>query len=251
MSSQYSFYENFNDYPKRSVGRTYNKTELLAEFLGFLPIQLADDIYNAYNVVFYTALESLEKYLKSLDGLHITEIDEALKRMEEKIEKVLDEKFNTFEKYLYDHILRVSGDIYIPMEHYKGLDLSVTEEQEDLLDQEIDRCKKAVLSQKTMNHILKNKINQVDRDSKALDSYVESTQALANISETQFATHPNDVMRFTSDQCEHLRRSMLVLLQFTNDDDLMKKLTTPDKRLKYMLDDVQSKLEAYRENNKP
>ncbi|KAI8142988.1 Mis12 protein-domain-containing protein [Fennellomyces sp. T-0311] len=138
--------ENRNNYPRRSIARIYNKDELLAEFFGFLPVQFADEVYNAYNYVFYTALESLEQFLQSLDGLNDRDIKDSMQQFEKKVEEVVDANFNIFERYLYDNILMVPKSIDPPMEHYDGLDLSVTEEQEELLDQELEQYRKSVLA---------------------------------------------------------------------------------------------------------
>ncbi|KAI9484877.1 Mis12 protein-domain-containing protein [Zychaea mexicana] len=246
MPTQNTFNENLNDYPRRSLGRIYSKTELLSEYFGFLPVELADDVYNAYNYVFYTALEALEKYLKNLDGLSQANIDSAIRQFECKVEQVLDKKFNVFERYLYDNILQISENNHIPMEHYKDLDLKVTEEQENLVDQELLKCRRAALSQKAMNHILNKKLNKLDRDSKEIESYLQLTQALSQTSENIHVTHPDDVIRFAADQCEQLRQSTLNTLRLINDKDLMQNLTAPDKRLKYMLEDVQNKLDAFK-----
>lgn len=55
-------------YPKRSLLQLYNDSEFLAEHFGFLPIEVLDELYNAYNFVFYRANEALETYIKSLSA---------------------------------------------------------------------------------------------------------------------------------------------------------------------------------------
>lgn len=81
---------------------------------------------------------------------------------------MLDENFNTFQQYFYDNILKLPPHINIPLKHHevsdllitgviikvqafmytcnKGLDLECTEEQEDLIDQELEKARRAVLA---------------------------------------------------------------------------------------------------------
>ncbi|KAG2222447.1 hypothetical protein INT45_009459 [Circinella minor] len=142
MSFQNPVYKNNNNHPKLP----YNKSERLGEFLGFVPDQLANDLYNTYNVVVYTTLESLESYLKTLDGLSEIQIKEQLQRFDEKVEQILDKNFSGFEKYFYDNIFGVMIEGHIPLEHYEGLDLDVTEEQEDVVDRALEKSRRVVLA---------------------------------------------------------------------------------------------------------
>ncbi|ORX60452.1 hypothetical protein DM01DRAFT_1332609 [Hesseltinella vesiculosa] len=135
--------------------RVYEQTELVAEHLGFLPIDFLDDFYNVTNIALYKSLSLLRDYLdEHTNNKQKASLEKAFPRLEKHMEKAIDKQFSLFTQYFLDHIIHLPENKAITLEHYKGLDLTISDSHLELLDQELELARNQVLSQKAFQHKL-------------------------------------------------------------------------------------------------
>ncbi|KAI9318605.1 hypothetical protein BX666DRAFT_1929706 [Dichotomocladium elegans] len=240
---------NPNTYPRRSTSRIYNDMEFLAEHFGFLPVEMLDELYNGYNMVCYRFIDALEDFLKSYSTLKSLDYEENLKEFEINVEKTLDKYFNIFQKYVFDHILRLPRNKPLQLDHYQGLDLMCTDEQEDLVDQELAKARRSLMSQKAFRHILRNKLTKLDQEMAMASVKEQLILSWLQIARDNNVYPVHDSARFVAEQAERLRKTILEVIQRIRETGAFEKLTSPDERTQHILNTVQLQLNAYRHNH--
>ncbi|CAO3622987.1 unnamed protein product [Cunninghamella blakesleeana] len=102
---------------------------------------------------------------------------------EAQVETRIDKYFNIFQQYLLDIILYIPKNRKVTLEHYKGLDLSCTDEHVNLLDDELNKIRKDIVAHKALKHKLTIEEQQLDKALKCLEEYDNQTKFLSTLPE--------------------------------------------------------------------
>ncbi|KAG0169210.1 hypothetical protein DFQ28_011371 [Apophysomyces sp. BC1034] len=100
-----------------STRRFYNDEELLAEHFGYLPVRILDELYDGCITMLCGSLIGLKEFFWSISNVDPAAIDEAMLLFEAEVQKAVDQSFNIFQKYVFDHILRLPEDRAVTLEH--------------------------------------------------------------------------------------------------------------------------------------
>nr|CAG8488078.1 7205_t:CDS:2 [Entrophospora candida] len=122
----------------------YREHELLTEHFGFLPISIIDDIINVVNEIIYAALTGIEVFV----GKELGQVEEAaqgMHKVETLLENLIDRNYEIFERYTLDNIFAIRENVQITLNHYKGLDFTIDQSEEDKIDKELKEMRRSTL----------------------------------------------------------------------------------------------------------
>ncbi|KAI8391409.1 uncharacterized protein BYT42DRAFT_556781 [Radiomyces spectabilis] len=227
--------------------RVYDDMEFLAEHFGFLPVHVSDAIYDACNAVVYLAIEGLEQYLVSINGMNPKQLHDELGNFEQKLESVMDSSFNIFEQYLFDNVLKLPKDIDITLDHHKDLKFDYTAEDEALLDLELEKARRAVMAQEALQYNLEVEIDRLDKQIQTVDEYKNSLAFLTKIAREQKVFPTKDTMQLVAEQLLRLQELITENVQIAKSDRTWKNLQRADDRMAYLQRAVQKQLDTLRQ----
>ncbi|CDH49505.1 predicted protein [Lichtheimia corymbifera JMRC:FSU:9682] len=232
---------------KRST-REYDDKEFLGEHFSYLLADLLDDWYNGYNLVAYKAIDAYEDYIKNnRPEIKDMEMHEAIDQFQKRVEQELDVQFNIFQKYMYDNITRLPPNTNIQLAHHKGLDLSATKEQEDLLDQELLKARRKILAQKGFKHKLECKSRDLDKELAEVDKVSNMLQLLTKIARNENVPHVDDSVRYVASEAERLRQSTAALVEAIQGKGLLDRVAdNQNDRSKFVQATLQKLMERYK-----
>ncbi|CAO3592072.1 unnamed protein product [Absidia cylindrospora] len=90
-------------------------------------------------------------------------LTKVLPRFETFVEVSIDRFFNIFQQYFLDSILYIPDDPLIVLDHYKGLNMKLTEEDMDELDEELKTARNDVISQMAFKQWITKEEKRLDR----------------------------------------------------------------------------------------
>lgn len=132
--------------PLSSVQQT-----LLPDILGFSPQLVVDDLLDIGYDAIGKATEALEAYLHEhwLPGKSNEEHDQAdagLVAFQTLLQSHLDKAFDAFEMWSLKNVFALPDPTQVPLvlPHQKGLNLAVTEQEENTLNNEIDELRRKI-----------------------------------------------------------------------------------------------------------
>ncbi|KAI9308492.1 hypothetical protein BJ944DRAFT_260151 [Cunninghamella echinulata] len=195
--------KNENNENDKDITRLYGKSEMVAEHLQLLPINFLDQMYNVLNISVYRALEGIKPYLlyrtvssNDIDSTNRSEfVDKKFPEYETRVETTIDSYFNRFQQYVLDIILHIPKNRKITLEHYQGLDLTCTDEHIELLDEELNKLRKEIISQKALKHKLVIEEQRLDKALKCLEEYGDQTKFLSTLPEKYQVNPVEDTIR--------------------------------------------------------
>ncbi|CDS03889.1 hypothetical protein LRAMOSA06844 [Lichtheimia ramosa] len=95
----------------------------------------------------------------------------------------------------------------------KDLDLNATQEQEDLLDQELLKARRKLLAQKAFRHKLECKSRELDKELAEMDKVSNTLQSWDKIAHNENVPRVDDLLRYMAVQAEDLRQSTKTLVE--------------------------------------
>ncbi|CAJ0825909.1 5450_t:CDS:2 [Entrophospora sp. SA101] len=155
----------------------YREHELLTEHFGFLPISIIDDIINVVNEIIYAALTGIEVFV----GKELGQVEEAaqgMHKVETLLENLIDRNYEIFERYTLDNIFAIRENVQITLNHYKGLDFTIDQSEEDKIDKELKEMRRSTLFtklEKDHNDTFQNIQNQIIKLKNNLSRLYEHT----------------------------------------------------------------------------
>lgn len=120
------------------VEMTNTSDKILIEYLGFSPISFIDKILNLINLNLYDFIKEFETQLKTENQSDFDDLNNGCAAIETLMERSIDSKFDKWELYCLKNILCLpKGTNVASLPHYKDLNLKVTNEDHDMLDNEL------------------------------------------------------------------------------------------------------------------
>ncbi|KAF7727062.1 hypothetical protein EC973_008025 [Apophysomyces ossiformis] len=195
-----------------STRRLYDNEELLAEHFGYLPIRILDDLYDGCITIICGSLIGLKEYLWSVSNVDPAAIDEAMLIFEDEVQKIVDQSFNIFQKYVFDNILHLPEDRLFTLEHEQDLDQGYTEDNEALLDEELEKARASLI---------------------AFNMYL----VVAPVT---------DAMRLVIHNLQQLKNEVIATVRQKAEDKAFGETAGSDERLRYLQQVVLYQIEAFR-----
>ncbi|CAO3612611.1 unnamed protein product [Cunninghamella echinulata] len=154
-SFTYTYKDNENNEGDKDITRLYGKSEMVAEHFSYYLLIFGSNV-NVLNIAVYRALEGIKPYLlyrtvsnNDIDSTNRSEfVDKKFPEYETRVETTIDSYFNRFQQYVLDIILYIPKNRKVTLEHYQGLDLTCTDEHIELLDEELNKLRKEIISVK-------------------------------------------------------------------------------------------------------
>ncbi|KAG5460016.1 MAG: Mis12 protein-domain-containing protein, partial [Olpidium bornovanus] len=140
----------------------------MTEHLGCSPVDVIDEIINIANTNTYMALAGLAIFTEEQLGA-AEEQKTGMHQIESLVEHKLDKAFDSFEMFAMRNLFTFPEEAAPLLEHYKGWDFSLTED-DARLDKEIREVQKMLLEERRKNHQLKKHINATNTKLKTYDS---------------------------------------------------------------------------------
>ncbi|KAI7869239.1 Mis12 protein-domain-containing protein [Spinellus fusiger] len=231
-----------------SEEKEYNDSEFLTEHLGFMPERVMDEIYDSTNRVVYEAMKGMRAYFESLpsvDHQSLEKVGEVFSWgvYDQHVEAEIDNAFNQLQKYFIGNVLHLPPNLKIELDHYKGLDLDCTEEEKEMLDQQLMEARADVSAQITFQRRLESEEYHLDQQLKSLERYHHDLSFLSTIPRQENVGPIHETMRVVTDQVKQLNQSVSRVLETISRDTNRKvPLVAIDMRTKYLQETVKSKL---------
>ncbi|KAI8097020.1 uncharacterized protein BX664DRAFT_325416 [Halteromyces radiatus] len=229
------------------IPRAYEDAEFVSEHLGFLPIDILDKLYNAGNIACYKALEGLKPYLSMCSQLQQDKkqqlLDKAFTLFEAHLEVLIDKTFNKFQQYFLDSILYIPHDQPIILEHYKDLDLTLTEDHIDLIDAELEEARNSVISQKAFNHWIKKEEKRLDRSLRIQEEYKRQLEFMSSLSNEYKVPQLDDAVQGVAGDLDKLQTQVERRLDEVFKQGILDNLETNDIRRNYLREVIQRHIE--------
>lgn len=137
--------------------------ELLTEHFGYPPLSFIDDIINAVNEVSYQATAGLERFVASVQA-STQDTEQAMHQVETLMEAAIDRNFDMFELFALRNVFNIPAGpegpdgpttLHVALTHHKGLDLSVTKEQEEQFDSQLQQMREKLATARAFQALLR------------------------------------------------------------------------------------------------
>ncbi|CAJ0824547.1 10350_t:CDS:2, partial [Entrophospora sp. SA101] len=92
----------------------------------------------------YDALTGIEVFV----GKELGQVEEAaqgMHKVETLLENLIDRNYEIFERYTLDNIFAIRENVQITLNHYKGLDFTIDQSEEDKIDKELKEMRRSTL----------------------------------------------------------------------------------------------------------
>ncbi|CAJ0766858.1 17046_t:CDS:2, partial [Entrophospora sp. SA101] len=125
----------------------------------------------------YDALTGIEVFV----GKELGQVEEAaqgMHKVETLLENLIDRNYEIFERYTLDNIFAIRENVQITLNHYKGLDFTIDQSEEDKIDKELKEMRRSTLFtklEKDHNDTFQNIQNQIIKLKNNLSRLYEHT----------------------------------------------------------------------------
>lgn len=113
-------------------------TSLLAEHLGYPPMDPVDDVINAINDIMYASTEQIEKILGGGEA-----VVHGTAKLESFLEHVINKNFDRFELYAFRNVFNIPEELLesgcVILDHHQDLELSADIDSEERKQRDIQR----------------------------------------------------------------------------------------------------------------
>ncbi|ORY01219.1 Mis12-domain-containing protein [Basidiobolus meristosporus CBS 931.73] len=208
-------------------------TELVTEHLGFLPLAFVDDVINSVNELIYQATSSLERFVESELGAN-EHVEQGINQIETLLESAVDKNFDIFELYVLKNIFTIPPGVNVELPHYKNVDYTLSMEEDEKLDEELEQLRKQLVAEKCFNHKLKKAVTNTSKklsyyeDRKSQLDFIYTSAKNANIASLK------DAVSLVADQVGELENQLFKVRRQANQEAFSKLATNTDTRTTYL-----------------
>ncbi|ORZ20506.1 hypothetical protein BCR42DRAFT_408918 [Absidia repens] len=192
--------------------RAYEDSEFVSELFGMLPIDLLDKLYNIHNIVFYRVLDGFRQFLIANTTMNASRkehlLQKVLPRFETFVEVSIDRFFNIFQQYFLDNILYIPNDPLIVLDHYKGLNMKLTEEDMDELDEELEKARNEVIPQMAFKQWITKEEKRLDKSIHIQQEYHRQLGFMNSLVKEYRVPELDDALRQLTLDSEELKNRM-------------------------------------------
>ncbi|KAI9091113.1 Mis12 protein-domain-containing protein [Phlyctochytrium arcticum] len=161
--------------------------ELVTEQLGWAPVSFVDDVVNAMNDLAYKGISSFEQWLEEY-GLDEEEAEKGLAATETLFESNIDRQFDKFELFVLQSIFVVPVNLPIRLPHHEDVDYSVTDENEEQVDAELEELQRRLKATSYVNAQLSRALEHTEKDCEDLEQVRTHLSAISSVTPSIPAT---------------------------------------------------------------
>ncbi|KAJ3337932.1 hypothetical protein HDU93_000319 [Gonapodya sp. JEL0774] len=188
---------------------------VLVKHLGFFPMDFVDDVVDAFNSVGYQGLDQLREFVEASYVWPDSdlELETGLSSLETLLEHAQDKQSDIFEMFCLKHAFYISEELPIRLPYEKNLDFSVTEEDDQAVDAELEQLRKEVAAETLFNARLRDRAARL---ANRLAVWESDIPALERIAARADVNPPLPTLAIQLDQLANLVRSTHPILTSTS-----------------------------------
>ncbi|KAK9761796.1 hypothetical protein K7432_013046 [Basidiobolus ranarum] len=208
-------------------------TELVTEHLGFLPLAFVDDVINSVNELIYQATSSLERFVESELGAN-EHVEQGINQIETLLESAVDKNFDIFELYVLKNIFTIPSGLNVELPHYKNIDYSLSMEEDEKLDDELEQLRKQIVAEKCFNHRLKKSVTNTEKKLNYYEARKSQLDFIYSSVKNSNVTSLKDTVSLVADQIGALENQLFKVRRQANQETFTKLASNTDTRTTYL-----------------